>query len=72
MFEEIAEILNRASQYDFRLLPLYDECQSVADETQRLLWGNLHKKDGGDPGCAAGTRHHDAQPGSAAVFRDAA
>lgn len=48
MFEEVTEILMRASRYDFRLLPLYAECQSVADETQRLLGGRSH------PGSADG------------------
>ena len=37
MFEEVTEILRQATRFDFKLLPLYAECQHVSDETQRLL-----------------------------------
>jgi len=37
IFDEITEILRRAACFDFALLPLYTECQTLADETQRML-----------------------------------
>ena len=72
MFEEITEILNRASRYDFRLLPLYAECQSVADETQRLL-GDAPQPGGAENSVNDGSPSRDGgRPRGGSGFRKAA
>ncbi len=69
MFEEVTEILIRASRYDFRLLPLYAECQSVADETQRLLRRRSHPGSADGPMTSAGSRDHGITPHAETIFR---
>ncbi len=70
MFEEITEILSRASRYDFRLLPLYAECQTVADETQRLLGSAVRTGKGDAP--AASANIHGVTPHGESAFHRAA